>query len=699
TQNLGVDAFIVKVKSDGTGLDYAGYIGGTGTDRAFDVEVDSSGNAYVVGETSSGQSSFPETVGPSLIHSGGFDAFVAKVGADGTGLVYAGYIGGLGDDQGFGIAVDVSGNAYVTGSTTSSGGTFPAAVGPDLSYNGGTADAFVAKVRSDGTGLDYAGYIGGAGTDEGNAIAVDAAGNAYVAGRTTSNQDTFPEAVGPDLTHNGGSDAFIAKVRSNPNPNEHPDGRGFDYAGYIGGANADLGFGVAVDVSGSAYVTGFTSSDQTTFPGIGGPDLTYNGNGDAFAAKVKSDGTGLDFAGYIGGAGSEEGHGIAVDASGDAYVAGFTNSTEVSFPVLIGPDLTLNLGNDAFVAKVVETTTTPTPTITPGGPTNTPTRTPTATATPTSTPTPVPPTATPTRTPTPVPPTATPTRTPTRTPTPVPPTATPTRTPTQTPTRTPTPLPPTPTRTPTPVPPTATPTRTPTPLPPTATPTRTPTSLVPTATPTRTPTFGVPTPGLAICRDAGFWATHADVDPAKQCSQNITAAVITLGGGAIDICGETLTAAATTDDESTNLIESVDNASSALEALCVMDGDQRLQLARQLTALSLNCIVSGLGADCAGSAELANVFASCNVACIENAAIVASCIERIECLNRGGLLEGAECRLFAGCEARALPPEVLMGNPFRCPDPGPAGSGEECAAARKTRCTILPPGEALCRAP
>jgi hypothetical protein len=487
TQNLGVDAFIVKVKSDGTGLDYAGYIGGTGTDRAFDVEVDSSGNAYVVGETSSGQSSFPETVGPSLIHSGGFDAFVAKVGADGTGLVYAGYIGGLGDDQGFGIAVDVSGNAYVTGSTTSSGGTFPAAVGPDLSYNGGTADAFVAKVRSDGTGLDYAGYIGGAGTDEGNAIAVDAAGNAYVAGRTTSNQDTFPEAVGPDLTHNGGSDAFIAKVRSNPNPNEHPDGRGFDYAGYIGGANADLGFGVAVDVSGSAYVTGFTSSDQTTFPGIGGPDLTYNGNGDAFAAKVKSDGTGLDFAGYIGGAGSEEGHGIAVDASGDAYVAGFTNSTEVSFPVLIGPDLTLNLGNDAFVAKVVETTTTPTPTITPGGPTNTPTRTPTATATPTSTPTPVPPTATPTRTPTPVPPTATPTRTPTRTPTPVPPTATPTRTPTQTPTRTPTPLPPTPTRTPTPVPPTATPTRTPTPVPPTATPTRTPTPVPPTATPATSP--------------------------------------------------------------------------------------------------------------------------------------------------------------------------------------------------------------------
>jgi hypothetical protein len=148
------------------------------------------------------------------------------------------------------------------------------------------------------------------------------------------------------------------------------------------------------------------------------------------------------------------------------------------------------------------------------------------------------------------------------------------------------------------------------------------------------------------------------------------------------------------------VIESVDNASSALEALCVKLGDgQRLQLARQLAALSLNCIVSGLGVDCAGSAQLANVFASCDAACIDDTAIVASCIERIECLNSGGPSKEAECRLFAGCESRALPPEVLIGNPSRCPDPGPAGSGKECAAARKTRCTILPPGEALCRTP
>jgi hypothetical protein len=186
-----------------------------------------------------------------------------------------------------------------------------------------------------------------------------------------------------------------------------------------------------------------------------------------------------------------------------------------------------------------------------------------------------------------------------------------------------------------------------------------------------------------------------------MCSQNITAAVITLGGGAIHICGETLTAAATSDDEATDPIESVDNASSALEALCVrIEGQQRLQLARQLTAMSLNCIVSGFGADCAGSAQLANLFASCNAACIDDTAIVGSCIERVDCVNEGGFFDDAGCRpLASGCGLRALPEEVLTGNASSCPDPGPAGSSDECTAARKTPCTILPPGRTACRTP
>ena len=769
-QNGGFDAFIVKVRSDGTGLDYAGFIGGAATDRASGVSVDALGHAYVVGDTSSDQSTFPETVGPSLTHSGGFDAFVAKVSADGTGLDYAGFIGGVSDEQGLGIAVDGSGNAHVAG-TTGSSGTFPATVGPDESFNGGASDAFVARVRSDGTGLDYAGFIGGSGIDEGTGIAVDSARNAYVVGRTTSTVSTFPEVVGPTLTYGGSGDAFVAKVRS--------DGTGLDYAGYIGGVGVEFGFGIAVDGAGSAYVTGSTSSDETTFPETGGPDDTYNGGGDAFVAKVRSDGAGFDYAGYVGGAGGDEGHGIAVDGSG-AYIAGSTSSSEMSFPVRIGPDLAANGGADAFLAKVAESSPTPTTTITPGGPTFTPTDTETPTDTPTgthtatvtSTASPTPTvtstataTNTPTRTATPTPsntpthtatnsptstntPTSTPTSTSTATPTP---SNTPTQTATDTPTATSTPTntatnsptaaststptntatptssntptqtatltsTPTPTRTAT-VTSTATntpsvtasetPTRTPT-L--TGTPTRTSTSTATrtatttrtaTATPTRTPTAAPPPEeGLEVCRGAGFWANHAGTDSRKQCSQNITAAVITLGGGAIQVCGETLTAAATTDDVGTDLIESVDNASSALEALCInVAGDQRLQLTRQLTTMSLNCIVSGLGGDCAGSVPLADLFASCNAACVEGSAAVGSCIARIECANGGRLSDGIECRSPAnGCEAGALPPAVVAAS-SQCPDLGPAGSSKMCSDARKTRCAILPPGEAACRTP
>jgi hypothetical protein len=129
----------------------------------------------------SDQGTFPVKLGPGLTHNGSIDAFVAKVKADGTALVYCGYIGGAGDDWGYGIDVDNAGNAYVTGVTDSDETSFPVKVGPDLTYSGGY-DAFVAKVKADGTALVYAGYIGGAGHDIGYGIAVDAAGNAYVAG-------------------------------------------------------------------------------------------------------------------------------------------------------------------------------------------------------------------------------------------------------------------------------------------------------------------------------------------------------------------------------------------------------------------------------------------------------------------------------------------------------------------------------------
>lgn len=341
------DAFVAKLRADGTGLFYCGFIGGTGRDPGYAIAVDSGGNAYITGSTYSTDGSFPVTGGLDPTHNGGNDAFVAKVRADGTSLVYCGFIGGKAPDYGFGIAVDSGGNAYVAGSTDSADGSFPVIGGLDSTHNGGTRDAFVAKVRADGTGLVYCGFIGGTGIDGGQGVAVDSDRNAYVTGYTTSTATSFPETVGPDLSHNGDFDAFVAKVRA--------DGTALTYCGFIGGSGEEFGpsSGIAVDSSGNAYVTGHTTSTETSFPVIVGPDLSYNGGErDAFVAKVQTDGKGLAYCGYIGGAGGEGGTGIAVDRAGDAYVTGWTVSTETSFPVTVGPDVSANGGGDAFVAKV-----------------------------------------------------------------------------------------------------------------------------------------------------------------------------------------------------------------------------------------------------------------------------------------------------------------------------------------------------------
>ncbi|MFC1938095.1 SBBP repeat-containing protein [Chloroflexota bacterium] len=152
----------------------------------------------------------------------------------------------------------------------------------------------------------------------------------------------------------------MAKVKANPT--DRTPEYNFDYCGYIGGSGYDYGYGIAVDGSDCAYVTGYTSSNEATegFPVAVGPDLTFNGDHDAFVAKVKANPAdptpwnNFDYCGYIGGSHTENGYGIAVDGSGCAYVTGYTDSDETTqgFPVAVGPDLTFNSGNDAFVAKV-----------------------------------------------------------------------------------------------------------------------------------------------------------------------------------------------------------------------------------------------------------------------------------------------------------------------------------------------------------
>ncbi|MHC4944922.1 MAG: DUF7948 domain-containing protein [Planctomycetota bacterium] len=341
------DAFVAKVNAQGDGLIYCGYIGGSKQEEGYGIDVDSEGNAYITGRTYTDDGSFPVEVGPVLTYSGNDDAFVAKVSAMGTALLYCGYIGGSYDDKGLGIAVSSEGRAHVVGRTQSTQSTFPVVKGPDLTFNG-KDDAFLACVNTAGTGFDFCGYIGGEELDEAIAVAVDSSNDIYMIGVTHSTEWTFPVKMGPDLTKNVGMDAFVAKIGANAD---------IVYCGYIGGNEIDDIGDIIVGMDGSAYVVGWTESDELSFPVKTGPDLTYNGgNVDAFIAKVKMDGSGLDYCGYIGGDGSDSAQAVAVDKQGRAYLGGATSSLHLSFPVKGGPDLIFNGGwNDVFVAVVDET--------------------------------------------------------------------------------------------------------------------------------------------------------------------------------------------------------------------------------------------------------------------------------------------------------------------------------------------------------
>jgi len=342
------DVFVAKLSPDGMQLLYCGFIGGNGEDFPTSIAIDSQGAAYIAGETLSSESSFPVTIGPDLTFNGSYEAFVAKVSADGTDLLYCGYIGGGGSDWANDVAVNCEGMAYVAGKAMSDEGSFPVVVGPDLTYNGGhSGDAFVAKVSPDGSHLIYCGYIGGDsdGGDYASGIALDEGNNAYVAGSTYSDESSFPVVVGPDLTYNGGmGDAFVARVNAL--------GTHLDFCGYIGGEGLDQAWAIAVNARGDVCVTGDTNYSQASFPALVGPDLSYNGDRDIFVAMLNTSGISLEYCGYIGGSDNEQAYEIALDNTGCAYITGYTYSDESTFPVRVGPCLVQNGFRDVFVARV-----------------------------------------------------------------------------------------------------------------------------------------------------------------------------------------------------------------------------------------------------------------------------------------------------------------------------------------------------------
>jgi hypothetical protein len=373
TFSAPIDGFITKLSTT-TGLLYSTYLGGSGTDAIDALAVDALGNAYVTGNTLS--LNFPTTANAfqSSFAGGdiGGDAFVTKLSANGSGLLYSTYLGGSSYDFGTGITKDDSGHIYVVGYTYSS--NFPKTAQAFDKTLGGGLDAFVAKLNpavqkpfsKNNLPLVYSTYLGGSGAEQGNGIAVNTLGQAYVTGTTGSTN--FPVKAPtiicvkfpcplpfPFQSQNKGSiDAFVTKLNST--------GSGLMYSTYLGGSQDDEGFAIAVNTQGQAHIAGYTGSAD--FPLVNAAQWNFQGSptgltGDAFLSKFNPNGTGLLYSTYLGGTGDETAMDIAVDNLGNAYIVGTTDSP--NFPMVNALQPVFNGGSsglsfpesgDVFVTKV-----------------------------------------------------------------------------------------------------------------------------------------------------------------------------------------------------------------------------------------------------------------------------------------------------------------------------------------------------------
>jgi hypothetical protein len=372
-----IDAFVAELNSGGSNLIFSTYLGGSGMDGANGIALDSSNNVYVTGFTYS--TNFPVTNAIAYRLAGrtntvldhlactnsvyfNANAFIAKIGPGGTNLVYSSYFGGNNYDMGNGIAVDSSNFVYVTGFTAST--NFPNTNSFQKYLNGATNqtsayDAFVAKFDSTGTNLLYSTFLGGTNNDVAYSIAADNQGAAYVTGWTTSTN--FPNTNTIASLPNGlinnfnygysvTTNAFLTKITWNgTNAN-------IGYSAVFGGTNfnIDIGYGVALDPAGDAFVTGSTSS--TNFPAFNVPGLmraTNSGDNDVFVIAFNANATALLYSACLGGVNDDFGYAIAVDPFGNAYIVGQTLSP--NFPTFNAGQTTLNGTNDAFLTEIMLT--------------------------------------------------------------------------------------------------------------------------------------------------------------------------------------------------------------------------------------------------------------------------------------------------------------------------------------------------------
>ena|GEM_PF-1154067 len=324
------DVFITKLSASGESVVYSTYLGGDSIDECYGIAIDGSGCAYVTGRTYSAD--FP-TQNPYQTDLNSYDVFVTKLSASGNSLVYSTYLGGDSNETSWGIAVDGSDFAYVTGGTWST--DFPTK-NPFQGTHQGKDDLFLTKLSVEGDTLVFSTFLGGSFSDHGQDVVLDGSGFIYVCGQTASSD--FPTENPYQSDYGGFGDVIIAKL--------DPAGDALVYSTYLGGVNGEIPDAIGIDDVGCAYVMGTATSSG--FP-LKNPYQTDQGDWDMFLAKLADTGDMLVYSTYLGGNDREEGYGLAISGDGYAYVVGRTTSSD--FPTQNPYQATYQNGFDGTITR------------------------------------------------------------------------------------------------------------------------------------------------------------------------------------------------------------------------------------------------------------------------------------------------------------------------------------------------------------